>query len=62
MPCAAQLRAHGAELACRVAYADVRGELRLELIDLAEQIAPGQSVVLYRDGEVLGGGLIRAAA
>ena len=62
MPCAAQMRAHGAELACRVAYADVRGELHLELIDPAEQIAPGQSVVLYRDGEVLGGGLIRAAA
>jgi len=59
--CAAQVRAHGAELACRVTHADARGRLQLEFTEAAEQIAPGQSVVLYRGGEVLGGGLIRAA-
>lgn len=61
-PCAAQIRAHGGAHACTVRCADASGRLEIEFVRPVEQIAPGQSVVLYRGDEVLGGGLIRAAA
>jgi len=60
--CTAQLRAHGAEHACTITSADDRGELRVDFVAPVGDVSPGQSVVLYREGEVLGGGLIRAAA
>ena len=60
--CGAQLRAHGAEHDCTVGAAGEPGELNLRFRTPVEQVSPGQSVVLYRGAEVLGGGLIRAAA
>jgi tRNA-uridine 2-sulfurtransferase len=61
-PCAAQVRSHGGEHACTVRSANASGRLEIEFVQPVEQIAPGQSVVLYRGDEVLGGGLIRASA
>ena len=55
----ARLRAHGAEVGCRVVPLD-RGRVRLELDEAVDAVAPGQAGVLY-DGElVLGGGTVAA--
>jgi tRNA-uridine 2-sulfurtransferase len=61
MRCEAQLRAHGH---AHPAHAEADGPDRA-LINFdtpVDQAAPGQSVVLYRGDEVLGGGVIRRAA
>ncbi len=52
LPCTVQLRAHGAEHRA-TAYVD-GGDVRLELLDPAEGIAPGQSAVLYDGTRVIG--------
>jgi tRNA-uridine 2-sulfurtransferase len=59
--CEAQLRAHGDPHPAR-ARADGAERVLLEFDSSVDQAAPGQSVVLYRDDEVLGGGVIRRAA
>jgi tRNA-specific 2-thiouridylase len=59
--CEAQLRAHGDPHPARVEASDA-GTVRLRFDAPVEQAAPGQSLVLYRGDEVLGGGLIRRAA
>jgi tRNA-uridine 2-sulfurtransferase len=56
----ARLRAHGAEIACRVVPLD-GGRARLELEEPALGVAPGQAGVLYDGDLVLGGGTIAAA-
>ena len=59
--CEAQLRAHGDPHPARVEAARAeRCQVRFDTP--VDQAAPGQSVVLYRGDEVLGGGLIRRAA
>ncbi|MBV8194884.1 MAG: tRNA 2-thiouridine(34) synthase MnmA, partial [Candidatus Dormibacteraeota bacterium] len=59
--CQAQLRAHGAEVGATVI--DTR-KARVEVVfdEPAMQVAPGQSLVLLKEGEVLGGGIIEVAA
>lgn len=57
----AQIRAHGAAHPVRVERADA-GRLSLRLDPPAAQVAAGQTVVLYRGDEVLGGGTIASAA
>ncbi len=59
--CEAQLRAHGDP---QPAYVDTRegDSVRVRFDTPVDHVAPGQSVVLYRGDEVLGGGLIRRAA
>jgi tRNA-uridine 2-sulfurtransferase len=59
--CEAQLRAHGYPHPAR-AHADGPDRVLLEFDTPVDQAAPGQSVVLYRGDEVLGGGVIRHAA
>ena len=59
--CEAQVRAHGEPLAATVRSAS-RAELDLEFATPVQQVAPGQSVVLFAGDEVLGGGIVRAAA
>ena len=41
---------------------DGTGEIRVRFDAPVDQAAPGQSLVLYRSDEILGGGLIRRAA
>jgi tRNA-specific 2-thiouridylase len=59
--CEAQLRAHGEPYPAR-AHADGPDRVELRFDTPVDQAAPGQSVVLYRGDEVLGGGVIRRAA
>ncbi|MFZ2034971.1 MAG: aminomethyltransferase beta-barrel domain-containing protein, partial [Candidatus Dormiibacterota bacterium] len=59
--CEAQLRAHGEPHPARVDASD-GDTVRIRFERPVDQAAPGQSVVLYRGDEVLGGGLIRRAA
>jgi tRNA-specific 2-thiouridylase len=59
--CAAQLRAHGEPHAALLESSN-RDRVRVEFTRPVEQAAPGQSLVLYRGDEVLGGGMIRRAA
>ena len=59
--CEAQLRAHGDAHPVR-AHPDGPDRVRLQFDTPVDQAAPGQSVVLYRGDEVLGGGVIRRAA
>jgi tRNA-specific 2-thiouridylase len=59
--CEAQLRAHG-DPHPALARPDGPDRVRLAFDDAVDQAAPGQSVVLYRGDEVLGGGVIRRAA
>jgi tRNA-uridine 2-sulfurtransferase len=61
MRCEAQLRAHGY---AHPAHAEADGSDRalIRFDAPVDQAAPGQSVVLYRGDEVLGGGVIRHAA
>lgn len=59
--CVLQVRAHGTPLeAMLVARAD--GTARVRLAQPAAQVSPGQAAVVYRGDEVLGGGVIAAAA
>jgi len=57
----AQLRAHGRAHPAEVIVADARS-LELRFSEPAEQVSPGQAVVLYRGGEVIGGGAVEEAA
>jgi len=59
--CEAQLRAHGQAHPAR-AEADGAERALISFDTPVDQAAPGQSVVLYRGDEVLGGGVIRCAA
>ncbi|MFN2432764.1 MAG: aminomethyltransferase beta-barrel domain-containing protein, partial [Gemmatimonadota bacterium] len=55
-----QIRHRQAPVEARVAQLPV-GALRLELAEPVSGVAPGQSAVLYRADQVLGGGIIREA-
>jgi tRNA-specific 2-thiouridylase len=59
--CEAQLRAHGDP---HRAWIEAGNDelVRVRFETPVDQAAPGQSLVLYRGDEVLGGGLIRRAA
>jgi tRNA-specific 2-thiouridylase len=57
----AQLRAHGRVHPAQVVVADDRF-VELRFPEPAGQVSPGQAVVLYRGDEVLGGGVVEAAA
>jgi len=57
----AQLRAHGRVHPAQVVAAD-DGSVELRFPEPAGQVSPGQAVVLYRGDEVLGGGVVEAAA
>jgi tRNA-specific 2-thiouridylase len=59
--CEAQLRAHGDPHAALLESSD-KDRVRVGFMRPVEQAAPGQSLVLYRGDEVLGGGMIRRAA
>jgi tRNA-uridine 2-sulfurtransferase len=59
--CEAQLRAHGDPHRARIEAGD-DDIVRVRFETPVDQAAPGQSLVLYRGDEVLGGGLIRRAA
>ena len=59
--CEAQLRAHGTPLPATVEVVSGAG-ITLRLEHPAEQVSPGQAAVLYAGDEVLGGGVISAAA
>ena len=58
--CEAQLRAHGEPHRARVEAVE-DDIVRVRFDTPVDQAAPGQSLVLYRGDEVLGGGLIRQA-
>ncbi|MFN2582301.1 MAG: aminomethyltransferase beta-barrel domain-containing protein, partial [Candidatus Dormibacteria bacterium] len=58
--CSAQLRAHARPQDIEVIAVD-SDTVSLRFEEAAQQVSPGQSVVLYRDDEVLGGGVIAAA-
>ena len=60
-PCEAQLRAHGEPHPARV-EAPEADAVTVRFDVPVDQAAPGQSLVLYRGDEVLGGGVIRRAA
>jgi len=57
--CLAQLRAHGAAHPARVADCGA-GWVELRFAVPATQVSPGQSVVLFRGDEVIGGGVVEA--
>jgi tRNA-uridine 2-sulfurtransferase len=59
--CEVQLRAHGDPHPARIEASD-DDAVRVRFETPVDQAAPGQSLVLYRGDEVLGGGLIRRAA
>jgi tRNA-specific 2-thiouridylase len=59
--CTVQLRAHGVPLPAVMTVSDT-ATAHLELTEPATQVSPGQSAVLYVGDEVLGGGVIAAAA
>ncbi|MBV9101027.1 MAG: tRNA 2-thiouridine(34) synthase MnmA [Candidatus Dormibacteraeota bacterium] len=56
----AQVRSHGTPCAATVLRAG-GARLRLRFEHAAQQVSPGQALVLYDGDEVLGGGVIRAA-
>jgi tRNA-uridine 2-sulfurtransferase len=58
--CEAQLRAHGDPHPARIEASDGE-EVQVRFEVPVDQAAPGQSLVLYRGDELLGGGLIRRA-
>jgi tRNA-specific 2-thiouridylase len=62
MLCEAQLRAHGAPHPGWIEASDANGDVRVRFDAPVDQAAPGQSLVLYRGDEILGGGLIRRAS
>ncbi|MBN2190224.1 MAG: tRNA 2-thiouridine(34) synthase MnmA [Candidatus Aureabacteria bacterium] len=55
--CRAKIRYAHKEADCSISLGD--NELRLEFDDLQRAVTPGQSVVLYDDDIVIGGGIIR---
>jgi tRNA-specific 2-thiouridylase len=55
-----QLRAHGRPHAARVVAAS-SGMAEVSFVEPASQVSPGQSVVLYRGDEVVGGGVVEEA-
>jgi tRNA-specific 2-thiouridylase len=60
-----RLRAHGAEVGCRVVPLEGPGrqrpgQVRLELDEAVDAVAPGQAGVLYDGDLVLGGGTVAA--
>ncbi|HYA01051.1 MAG TPA: tRNA 2-thiouridine(34) synthase MnmA [Candidatus Binatia bacterium] len=57
----AQLRAHGAAHPARVEQAS-QDRLMIRFAAAVSQVSPGQSVVLYRGEEVIGGGTVDTAA
>jgi tRNA-specific 2-thiouridylase len=59
--CEAQVRAHGEPYPAQIETGDDH-EVLVRFVIPVDQAAPGQSLVLYRDDEILGGGLIRRAA
>jgi tRNA-specific 2-thiouridylase len=59
--CAVQLRAHGSAHDAVVESVD-GAALRLRFDPPVAQVSPGQSMVLYRGDEVLGGGTVSEAA
>jgi tRNA-specific 2-thiouridylase len=59
--CEAQLRAHGDPHPARIEQSD-HETVRVRFDAPVDQAAPGQSLVVYRGDEVLGGGMIRRAA
>lgn len=59
LECTVQLRAHGAEHRARVSVAG--DEVRIELVDPAQGIAPGQSAVVYDGTRVVGSCTIASA-
>ncbi|HVC41508.1 MAG TPA: tRNA 2-thiouridine(34) synthase MnmA [Candidatus Saccharimonadales bacterium] len=59
--CEAQLRAHGHPHPARIERCD-HEVVSVRFDTPVDQAAPGQSLVLYRGDEVLGGGIIRRAA
>ena len=52
--CTVQVRAHGAAVDARVVRADDEVEVELDSPGALRGVAPGQSLVLYQDGRVLG--------
>jgi tRNA-specific 2-thiouridylase len=59
--CSVQLRAHGSAHHARIASAD-GGDVELHFDPPVAQVSPGQSAVLYRGDEVLGGGTVAEAS
>ena len=59
--CLVQLRSHGASLEALLVESS-RTRVCLELLRPAAQVSPGQAAVVYLGDEVLGGGVIAAAA
>ena len=60
--CTVQLRAHGAAHPATVVPARTPGEALIDFDPAVAQVSPGQSAVLYRGDEVLGGGTVAEAA
>ena len=58
--CTAQLRAHGGVAAGRVQQTGAGG-VEMSFGEPVSHVSPGQSLVLYREDEVLGGGIVEAA-
>ncbi|HEV8371585.1 MAG TPA: tRNA 2-thiouridine(34) synthase MnmA [Actinomycetota bacterium] len=59
-PAKVRLRAHGAEVACQVVPLDDPTQVRLDLEEPVDAVAPGQAGVLYDGDLVLGGGTVAA--
>ena len=59
--CQAQLRAHGNAHPARIERNDAE-VVEVSFDTPVDQAAPGQSLVLYRGDEILGGGIVRRAA
>ena len=62
MPCTVQLRAHGDPHAATLLSASADGHAHLVFATPVAHVSPGQSAVLYRGDEVLGGGTVAEAA
>lgn len=60
LPCSVQLRAHGTAAPARVERAG-DGAVELSFAEPVSHVSPGQSLVLYRGDEVLGGGTVESA-
>ena len=58
LPCTVQLRAHGAEHRARVEVDGSTDTVRIQLLDPAQGIAPGQAAVIYDGTRVVGSATI----